>query len=108
MAVTVFDSYDISLSVLSSFHGPPGKSYPLIRLSFMLGVFLVFLIESFLKKNVFTTMVDDYGIPPWAGYLIFGLITILIGLILGLVSCEHIFMYDSMVVIDNVTDQLFL
>lgn len=31
-------------------------------------------------------MLEQYGIPAWAAYVIFGLATIMLGLILGLVS----------------------
>jgi len=34
---------------------------------------------------VMNVMLDDYGIPSWAAYLVFGVATILVGLILGLV-----------------------
>lgn len=33
-----------------------------------------------------TVMLEEYGIPTWAAYLMFGVATIVIGLILGLVS----------------------
>lgn len=39
---------------------------------------------SMILRNTLTIMVEDYGIPTWGGYLIFGLLTIIIGLILGL------------------------
>jgi hypothetical protein len=45
-------------------------------------------------RNVMNVMTDDYGIPVWGGYLIFGGITILIGLILGLLLvCVIDFIY---------------
>jgi len=36
-------------------------------------------------RNVMNVLTDEYGIPVWSAYLIFGGITILIGLLLGLI-----------------------
>jgi len=49
---------------------------------------------SMVLRNVMNVMTDDYGIPIWGGYLIFGGVTILIGLILGLMLvCVIDFIY---------------
>jgi len=47
------------------------------------------LVSQFYKismslRNVMNVMLEEYGIPAWAAYLIFGVATIVIGLILGL------------------------
>jgi hypothetical protein len=36
-------------------------------------------------RNVMNVMLEDYGIPAWAAYLVFGVATILVGLVLGLI-----------------------
>jgi len=48
------------------------------------------LISQFYKismsiRNLMNIMLEQYGIPAWAAYVIFGLATILLGLILGLI-----------------------
>ncbi|XP_054710182.1 thioredoxin-related transmembrane protein 1-like [Uloborus diversus] len=40
---------------------------------------------SMLLRNVHNTIVQDYGIPYWGSYIVFGLATILIGALLGLI-----------------------
>jgi len=41
------------------------------------------------------SMTDDYGIPVWGSYLIFAIVTIVLGLLLGLVSKKnHLLIYD--------------
>ncbi|OXA60313.1 thioredoxin-related transmembrane protein 1 [Folsomia candida] len=45
-------------------------------------------------RNIMTVMLEEYGIPTWAAYLMFGVATIVIGLILGLILvCVIDFIY---------------
>ncbi|ODM94221.1 Thioredoxin-related transmembrane protein 1 [Orchesella cincta] len=60
------------------------------------------LISQFYKismsiRNLMNIMLEQYGIPPWAAYVIFGLATILLGLILGLILvCIIDFVYPPL------------
>lgn len=53
------------------------------QLSWFFSSNLVLIFES---QNAMNVLLDEYGVPTWAAYLLFGVLTILIGLILGLVS----------------------
>jgi len=49
----------------------------------------------FLTQDMHASMTDDYGIPVWGSYLIFAIVTIVLGLLLGLVSKKnHLLIYD--------------
>lgn len=37
-------------------------------------------------QSIYTMMTQEYGIPEWACYVIFAILTIVTGLVLGLVS----------------------
>lgn len=40
----------------------------------------------FALQDVHTSLTETYGIPVWASFVIFGIIVILLGLLLGMVS----------------------
>ena len=45
---------------------------------------------SMVLRNAHTTITEEYGYPPWVSYAAFGLATILLGAILGLVSTRFV------------------
>lgn len=49
------------------------------------------IVSAFFKismalRSVHNSLVEDYGIPYWGSYVLFGLTTIFVGAIFGLVS----------------------
>ena len=52
--------------------------------SFQMTTIAYFFKLSMLLRSLHTTIVQDYGVPYWGSYIIFGLATILIGTLLGL------------------------
>ncbi|GIY31269.1 thioredoxin-related transmembrane protein 1 [Caerostris darwini] len=52
--------------------------------SYQMTTISLFFKLSMLLRNTHNTLVQDYGIPYWGSYIIFGLLTILVGSLLGL------------------------
>ncbi|GFR85014.1 thioredoxin-related transmembrane protein 1 [Elysia marginata] len=62
--------------------------------SIQMGVLGSFFKAAMFIRGVYSTMTDVYGIPEWLCYVIFAVLTILVGLILGLmlvVCCDNFF-----------------
>ncbi|GFN85678.1 thioredoxin-related transmembrane protein 1 [Plakobranchus ocellatus] len=62
--------------------------------SFQMGVLGAFFKAAMFIRGVYSTMTDVYGIPEWLCYVIFAILTILIGLLLGLllvICCDNFF-----------------
>ncbi|KFM59884.1 Thioredoxin-related transmembrane protein 1, partial [Stegodyphus mimosarum] len=53
--------------------------------SFQMSTVAYFFKLSMLLRSIHNTIVEDYGIPYWGSYIIFGLVTILVGALLGLI-----------------------
>ena len=51
----------------------------------------------FSVQNIHTALTESYGLPAWASYVIFGVATVLTGLILGMVCipflCRYLLAY---------------
>ena len=52
--------------------------------------------DSLLFQDLHELITVTYGLPDWASYTIFGLVTVLTGLFLGMVSCP-IFVFVQMI-----------
>lgn len=64
--------------------------------SLQMSTLAYFFKVSMLLRSLHTSLVQDYSVPYWCSYILFGLITIALGTILGLVMsffliCCHIF-----------------
>lgn len=53
--------------------------------SFQMSTIAYFFKLSMLLRSLHTSLVQDYGVPYWGSYILFGLATILIGTLLGLI-----------------------
>jgi len=53
--------------------------------SFIMSLVSYFFKLSMFMRSVHTSMIEDYGVPYWASYILFALATILIGAVLGLI-----------------------
>uniref|UniRef100_A0A2L2Y7A7 Thioredoxin-related transmembrane protein 1 n=1 Tax=Parasteatoda tepidariorum TaxID=114398 RepID=A0A2L2Y7A7_PARTP len=65
-----------SIDPVSSWKSPQSLQMSTVSYFFKLAIFL---------RNMHTSLVQDFGIPYWGSYIIFGLLTILIGALLGLI-----------------------
>ncbi|KAG8199934.1 hypothetical protein JTE90_006181 [Oedothorax gibbosus] len=52
--------------------------------SYQMATVSTFFRISMLLRSMHNTLVEDYGIPYWGSYIIFGLLTMLVGALLGL------------------------
>jgi len=62
--------------------------------SMQMGVVGAFFKTAMFIRGIYNTMTDVYGIPEWACYVIFAILTIITGLLLGLllvVCCDNFF-----------------
>jgi len=62
--------------------------------SIQMGVVGSFFKAAMFIRGVYSSMTEDYGIPEWACYIIFAVLTIVTGLILGLllvICCDNFF-----------------
>ncbi|XP_005105930.2 thioredoxin-related transmembrane protein 1 [Aplysia californica] len=62
--------------------------------SFLMGIVGAFFKAAMFIRGVYNRMTEVYGIPEWACYLIFAILTIITGLLLGLllvVCCDNFF-----------------
>lgn len=48
-----------------------------------------------IPQSMYSTMTEVYGIPEWGCYVIFAVVTLLFGFLVGLVSCYFGRMFDK-------------
>ncbi|MCL4136558.1 UNVERIFIED_CONTAM: hypothetical protein GTU68_065919 [Idotea baltica] len=59
--------------------------------SYQMSIVSQFFKFSMVLRGVHTALVEEYGFPTWASYLVFAIATIFIGAMLGLVSSAYDF-----------------